>query len=39
MGALFSEDAEEYRAKNRKVKKERDEATEMIQSMRNALIS
>ena len=36
--ALFTEDAEEYRSKNRRVKQERDEATEMIQSMRSALI-
>lgn len=36
---LFNENPEEYRSKNRKAKVERDEATEMIQSMRNALIS
>ena len=36
---LFNENPEEYRSKNRKVRQERDEATEMIQSMRTALIS
>ena len=39
MGALFTEDAEEYRTKNRKVKKERDEVTEMCESLRSNLIS
>lgn len=39
MGALFNENPEEYRSKNRKIKKERDEVTEMCESLRSNLMS